>query len=566
MKKKKAFTLTELLVVVVVIAALAAVALPKYRKVVESQKTTEAEGIFSAVRTEQERRCTLGKPYATLAELNSLVPNTNTQHFRYGDDTSTGKGLIAQSQNGEYNYQLKMQSYRSGQICCAGDDCSKLNKNYPACGKVEEEDDGCSPAAVGLEDTECIGCDEEPDPEPVDLCEGKPDTSSTREESESCGEDYDGEIIYTITTTGTCNSTTGEMEYTDKKVEKSRSCTKKRKECTPANETCSHLADVFDNIYDSGTPTCNTETGEWSMNGCYKEDDGITLCNSELAEDKLGVTNPKNPGGKVYYDYWKYYNDYKEKYYFNVRAGECNEVNYTCATYLEDEEYGGTISCDDSGKCNTDKCCREVAGVTCEVATDGDYPDGGPLGGDSCVNPKGETISYDVRSDDWSVCSRTTSNVQRQCSQIKGSGYTGVVYGKLTEYYGGTKEAKYVVTQENCRKLYWVKAAEYTYYPKSDRWSSSSISTGEDLDFCKGVDAGTSNIQYSISKFRIEEGIDSDIFNRCKDANGNNLTDLEHFGNSNYEASCATKGQQCGFAYCGSNAWDVYLLECTDGE
>ncbi len=57
--KKKAFTLTELLVVVVVIGVLAAVVLPKFNKVVETRKTTEAEELMAAVRTEQERHCAL---------------------------------------------------------------------------------------------------------------------------------------------------------------------------------------------------------------------------------------------------------------------------------------------------------------------------------------------------------------------------------------------------------------------------------------------------------------------------------------------------------------------------
>ena len=52
--KKKAFTLTELLVVVIVVGVLAAVVLPKFSKVMETRKTTEAEELMAAVRTEQE--------------------------------------------------------------------------------------------------------------------------------------------------------------------------------------------------------------------------------------------------------------------------------------------------------------------------------------------------------------------------------------------------------------------------------------------------------------------------------------------------------------------------------
>ena len=61
--KRKAFTLAELLVVVIVLAALSAVAVPKFTRVLETRKTTEAEQLLAAVRTEQEQRCIIGKKY-----------------------------------------------------------------------------------------------------------------------------------------------------------------------------------------------------------------------------------------------------------------------------------------------------------------------------------------------------------------------------------------------------------------------------------------------------------------------------------------------------------------------
>ncbi len=76
-KKKKAFTLTELLVVVVVIGVLSAVVLPKFNKVMETRKTTEAEEMMAAVRTEQEKRCALDKNYLQdLSKMSDIIPNT----------------------------------------------------------------------------------------------------------------------------------------------------------------------------------------------------------------------------------------------------------------------------------------------------------------------------------------------------------------------------------------------------------------------------------------------------------------------------------------------------------
>ena len=81
-RKKKAFTLTELLVVVIVIGVLSAVVLPKFSKVIETRKTTEAEELMAAVRTEQERRCALDKDYISdLSQLSEIIPSKDTKNF-----------------------------------------------------------------------------------------------------------------------------------------------------------------------------------------------------------------------------------------------------------------------------------------------------------------------------------------------------------------------------------------------------------------------------------------------------------------------------------------------------
>ena len=126
--------MAESLAVIIIIAALSAFVLPKYRKMWETQKTNEADAVLHIVRLEQELRCVMGKPYATLEQLSALVPSLSTKNFTYTQGAD-GKSLIATS-NGAYTYQLKMLSYRDGRICCTGQDCSKLNKNYLQCGNI----------------------------------------------------------------------------------------------------------------------------------------------------------------------------------------------------------------------------------------------------------------------------------------------------------------------------------------------------------------------------------------------------------------------------------------------
>ena len=152
-KKRKAFTLTELLVVVIVIGVLSAIILPKFSKVVETRKTTEAEELMSAVRTEQEKRCILDKDYLVrLSEVKDILPTEETKNFTY---TLTSTGITAQSK-GKYNYTLKMPSYKDGRICCENEEeCKKLNKDYPLCSSLIAQADyqsgeECSGSACDL--------------------------------------------------------------------------------------------------------------------------------------------------------------------------------------------------------------------------------------------------------------------------------------------------------------------------------------------------------------------------------------------------------------------------------
>ena len=188
-KKKKAFTLTELLVVVVIIGVLAAVILPKFNKVMETRKTLEAEAMMSAVRTEQEHRCALDKPYiGNMNKLSEIIPQADTKNFTY---TLEATGMLASSK-GKYSYELKMPSYADGRICCDGAECSKLNKDYPSCTELVAKAD----YQVATE------CAINPDPISEKECLSTPETS--RDCGTGCGKQ---------TRSATCNHVTGNWEY-----------------------------------------------------------------------------------------------------------------------------------------------------------------------------------------------------------------------------------------------------------------------------------------------------------------------------------------------------------------
>ena len=238
--KKKAFTLTELLVVVVIIGVLSAVVLPKFTKVLETRKTTEAESMLMAVRGEQEARCTLDRPYvqeANKTQLASLPSNTGS-NYTY---TLTGSGITATSQDKEY--ALKIESYQDGSICCSGTYCDSLNKKYPKCTGVSTDTTGCGVADVNAEVNPEPGPEPEPEPtpEPAKTCSG--------ESSRQCGCKNGG------TQTRTCNTTTGEWSEWG-------ACSIAQ-ECSCGGTKPEESADCNECGTKTRTVTCNTTTGEW---------------------------------------------------------------------------------------------------------------------------------------------------------------------------------------------------------------------------------------------------------------------------------------------------------------
>ena len=346
--KKKAFTLTELLVVVIVIGVLAAVTLPSFNKVLETRKTTEAEDVLSALRTEQEYRCAMEKPYAAdLNQLDTLASNTK-KNFDYKISTE-GSGSSAKVtgseavSKGKYNYTLRMPSYADGRMCCEGTDCGKLNKDYPLCSVLKARADykqvpaNCAPDADGLGDSGDVPHGDKCGEMPADLvkyqqCQAvggvgmcgrevkKPVCDQSTDYKWKEGNEWDKSACTkadadevkpkscaagtcgTITTTATCNAT-GEKNwawtYTS---DEATACTTKSDE----TETCS------DGTVRTRKYTCENDKwvlGDWDKE-CPEEketytcqtgkDEGGFSCsggrtfNSYASNKTLSTTNPES--------------------------------------------------------------------------------------------------------------------------------------------------------------------------------------------------------------------------------------------------------------------------------
>ena len=297
-KRKKAFTLTELLVVVIVIGVLSAVVLPKFSKVVETRKTTEAEELMSAVRTEQEKRCALDKNYLTdFKAIEDIAASKSSKNYAY---SLTSTGMEAQSK-GKYGYTLKMPSYADGRICCENEaECAKLNKDYPLCSALMARADYRSGAecAGEPEEKQCTGsstqsCGCNNGGTQTRTCDTSTGTwsgwsacsisdacSCEGESTRACGCQGKG------TQTRTCNTSNGTWgEWGACSVADECECTGTKPE---ESRTCNNCGTQTRSV------TCNASTGEWSAgawSACSKtqeECDEEKDCCSDSVSDFSG--------------------------------------------------------------------------------------------------------------------------------------------------------------------------------------------------------------------------------------------------------------------------------------
>lgn len=261
---KKAFTLTELLVVVIVLGVLSAVAVPKFSRVLETRRTTEAEEVLSALRTEQEYRCVQGKNYQmNVEQLGGLASAKNSKNYAY---SLTATGAKATSGKG---YSIAMPSYQNGQLCCEGDYCGSLNKSYPA----------CSSLAAPSEDA-CAG---------EIKCQGSAE--------ESCGCKGAGKR------TRTCNSATGAWsEWSACSAPATCGCS------GPDTRECGCDTGNQDD-FGQQTRICNTSTGEWGPWGACEG----------YRKNKYEQCN----GGEKIYECL--YNSTGDRWYWRLKSDSCDE-------------------------------------------------------------------------------------------------------------------------------------------------------------------------------------------------------------------------------------------------
>ena len=250
--KKKAFALTELLVVVVIIGVLAAVVLPKFRQVVENRKVTEAEGIMTAVRNEQHARCLLDQKYTTQGSQLASMPTNQGKNFTY---TLEATGMTAKPVKQGRDFTLQI-GYADGKLCCKGSGCSSLSTDYPTC-KPLPADSGCAAPVIG---------EEEPVVGEKELCD-KPETKDVKCSAVSeYGDGWKGTVRYVLDKE-TCsykeesNTCEQELECDESKKETERDCP----------QGCGKYP---------VKATCDTSTGEW----VYEED--TSSCKEPETEER----------------------------------------------------------------------------------------------------------------------------------------------------------------------------------------------------------------------------------------------------------------------------------------
>lgn len=133
------FAVTELITVVLMLGVLSVMLLPKFTKMIDSFRVTQAERLALAIRGEQEQRCASDRKYTQNPDHLKVLPSDITKDsntFSHGDFTYTlsSGGLVVV--NNVNNYTLEVPSYTDGRLCC--DNCADLNRDYRTCADLTD--------------------------------------------------------------------------------------------------------------------------------------------------------------------------------------------------------------------------------------------------------------------------------------------------------------------------------------------------------------------------------------------------------------------------------------------
>lgn len=106
MRRKKGFTLLELIIVIIVIGILASIALPRFLRVTEKARTAEAKSSLSTLRSAQLRYIAQHGNYST--SINTTDAEIDEKYFTISvPDPVSAEGIVAQAQRNALDYSLQ---------------------------------------------------------------------------------------------------------------------------------------------------------------------------------------------------------------------------------------------------------------------------------------------------------------------------------------------------------------------------------------------------------------------------------------------------------------------------